>query len=56
MAQAALGSAGVTTPGSVAGAPGDIHGLVVNMGVVLGWWLCLMILEIFSHLNDSVIP
>ena len=55
MEQAAQGSGGVPIPGGVQkmcrhGTLG--HGLV---GVVmLGWQLDLMILEVFSNLNDSV--
>ena len=50
------GSSGVTIPGGVQktckyGTSG--HGLAGM--VVLGWWLDLMILEVFSNLNDSMI-
>jgi len=54
--QAAQGSGGVPIPGGVqktcrCGTSG--HGLA-GMGV-LGWRLDVMILEIFSNLNDSMI-
>lgn len=32
------------------------HGLAANMVVVPGWWLDLVIVEVFSSLNDSVTP
>jgi len=52
--QAAQGSGGVTVPGDVQkmcryGTSG--HGLAGM--VVLGGWLDLMMLEVFSNLNDS---
>lgn len=31
------------------------HGLVVNMVVVIGWWLDMMILTIFSSLNFRIL-
>jgi len=54
--QAAQGSGGVAIPGGVqkmcrCGTWG--HGLAGM--VVLGWWMDLLILEVFSSLNDSVI-
>jgi len=54
--QAAQGSGGVTIPGGVQkmcryGTSG--HGLAGM--VLLGGWLDLMILEVFSNLNDSMI-
>jgi len=54
--QAAQGSGGVTIPGGVQktckfGTSG--HGFVGM--VVLGGWLDLMIQEVFSNLNDSMI-
>jgi len=54
--QTAQGSGGVPIPGGVQkmcrrGTSGqDLSGVVV-----LGWWLVLMILEIFSNFNDSMI-
>jgi len=49
------GSGGVTIPGAVqeegtCGTEG--HGFVAM--VVMGWWLDLIILEVFSNLNDSM--
>jgi len=54
--QAAQGSGGITIPGGVqkmcrSGSSG--HGWAGM--VVLGWRLDLMILEVFSNLNDSMI-
>ena len=54
--QTAQGSGGVTIPGGVqktcrCGTSG--HGLAGV--VVIGWQLDLMILEVFSNLNDSMI-
>jgi len=54
--QAAQGSGGVPIPGGVQKTCGwgtSRHGLAGI--VVLGWRLTLMILEVFSNLNDSVI-
>ena len=56
MEQAAQGGGWVPIPGDVqktyrCGTSG--HGL--EGMVVLGWWLDLMILEVFSNLNDSMI-
>jgi len=54
--QAAQGSGGVPIPGGVqklCGCGTWGHGLVGM--VVFGWWLDLMILEVFSSLNDSMI-
>jgi len=54
--QAAQGSGGVPIPGGVkkpCGCGTSGHGLT-GMGV-LGWWLNLMISEVFSNIHDSVI-
>ena len=54
--QAAQGSGGVTIPGGVqkpSGCGPLGHGLTGM--AVLGWWWDLMILEVFSNLNNPMI-
>ena len=56
LVEAAQGSGGVAIPGGVQKMcrySTSGHGLAGM--VVLGWWLDLMILEVFSNLNNSMI-
>jgi len=53
--QAAQGSGGVPISGGVQKTCSGTSGHGSADMVVLGWWLDLMILEVFSNLNDSMI-
>jgi len=57
LAQAAQGSGGVPIPGGVQTPCGCGPWGQGSAGMVgLGWWLDLMISEVFSNLSDSMIP